>query len=81
MNYDHNKTVDYPNLMNYENLENNPISLVNESNYKKPEINHLNSELVTKTIDKNISIENKDSYNQKNMDIIIIFIFLILYIL
>ena len=52
MNYDHNKTVDYPNLMKYENLENNPISLVNENNYKKPEINHLNSELVTKTIEK-----------------------------
>ena len=71
MNYDHNRTVDYPNLINLDNIENNPISLVNENNYKKPEINHLNLGLDTKTIEKNISIENKNSYTQKNLDNII----------
>ena len=54
MNYDHNRTVDYPNLINLDNIENNPISLVNENNYKKPEINHLNIGLDIKTIEKNL---------------------------
>ena len=35
MNFDQNKTVVYPNLMKYEKIENIPISLVNENNYKK----------------------------------------------
>ena len=41
MNYDHNKTIIYPNMLEFEKIKNTPISLVNENNYKKPEINHL----------------------------------------
>ena len=68
MNYDQNKTVVYPNLIEYEKIENNPISLVNEENYKKPEINHLNIGLETINVEKNNSDENKNINNQQNIN-------------
>ena len=68
MNYDQNKTVVYPNLIEYEKIENNPISLVNEENYKKPEINHLNIGLETINVEKNNSDENKNINNQQNLN-------------
>ena len=60
MNYDHNKTIVYPNLIEFEKIENQPISLVNENNYKKPEINHLNIGLDTINVEKNNLLEHKD---------------------
>ena len=68
MNYDKNKTVVYTNLIEYEKIENNPISLVNEENYKKPEINHLNIGLETINVEKNNSDENKNINNQQNIN-------------
>ena len=56
MNFDQNKTVVYPNLVEYDKIENNPISLVNENNYKKSEINHLNIGTESLNIEKKISI-------------------------
>ena len=68
MNYDQNKTVVYPNLIEYEKIENNPISLVNEENYKKPEINHLNIGLEAINVEKKNSDENKNINNQQNIN-------------
>lgn len=71
MNFDQNKTVVYPNLVEYDKIENNPISLVNENNYKKSEINHLNIGTESLNIEKKISIENQvdndDIINKKQI--------------
>ena len=69
MNYDQNKTVVYPNMLEYEKIENNPISLINENDYKKPEINHLNVGLDTINTDKITHNENKNTSILKNTDI------------
>ena len=78
MNFDQNKTVVYPNLMKYDKIENIPISLVNENNYKKSEINHLNIGSETLNLEKNNSIDNKndnintlkkiDTYKDKKLE-------------
>ena len=77
MNFDQNKTVVYPNLMKYDKIENIPISLVNENNYKKSEINHLNIGSETLILEKNNSIDinnnintlkNIDTYKDKKLD-------------
>ena len=71
MNFDQNKTVVYPNLVEYDKIENNPISLVNENNYKKSEINHLNIGTESLNIEKKLSIENQvdndDIINKKQI--------------
>ena len=71
MNFDQNKTIVYPNLVEYDKIENNPISLVNENNYKKSEINHLNIGTESLNIEKKISIENQgdndDIINKKQI--------------
>ena len=69
MNYNHDKTIVYPNLnlLEFEKIENQPISLVNENNYKKPEINHLNIDLDAINIQNNNSNENKNINIEKNL--------------
>ena len=69
MNYNHDKTIVYPNLnlLEFEKIENQPISLVNENNYKKPEINHLNIDLDAINIQNNNSNENKKINIEKNL--------------
>ena len=69
MNYNHDKTIVYPNLnlLEFEKIENQPISLVNENNYKKPEINHLNIDLDAINIQNDNSNENKNINIEKNL--------------
>ena len=78
MNYDHDKTIIYPNMISINKIETNPISLVNEEYYQKSEINHLNT-IKTKnseiTNNKNEIIKNnqddeiKSDSNEDNKDI------------
>ena len=64
MNYDHNKTIIYPNMLEFEKIKNTPISLVNENNYKKPEINHLAINAETINLEK-INYNEKQYNNEK----------------
>ena len=64
MNYDHNKTIIYPNMLEFEKIKNTPISLVNENNYKKPEINHLAINAETINLEK-INYNKKQYNNEK----------------
>ena len=83
MNYDHDKTIIYPNLLSINKIEANPISLVNEDYYQKSEINHFNtiktknSEMINDNVsDENNKINkneenksNKNNLNEENKDI------------
>ena len=64
MNYDNDKTIIYPNLLNVNKIETNPISLVNEDYYQKSEINHLNTHYNLKT--RNSESNNNISYSKEN---------------
>ena len=68
MNYDHNKTVIYPNMVEFDKIKNNPISLVNENNYKKPEINHLALNSETINLDKINYNENQYFNGKQNIN-------------
>ena len=67
MNYDHEKTIIYPNMLSIDKIETNPISLVNEEYYQKSEINHFNT-IKTKN-SENINISNENINNNKENEI------------
>ena len=58
MNYDHDRTIIYPNLLSMNKIETNPISLVNEDYYQKSEINHFNT----------IKTKNSENFYDNNSD-------------
>ena len=64
MNYDHDRTIIYPNLLSMNKIETNPISLVNEDYYQKSEINHFNT-IKTKN-SENFYDNNSDENNRIN---------------
>ena len=72
MNYDHDRTIIYPNLLSMNKIETNPISLVNEDYYQKSEINHFNGQINLKDNenDKNSkkSEEIKNEVNKDNLN-------------
>ena len=59
MNYDNDKTIVYPNMLEYNKIESNPISLVNDDYYQKSEINHLNIQLKNKSNESNFNNTNE----------------------
>ena len=54
-------------MLEFEKIKNTPISLINENNYKKPEINHLAVNAETINLEK-INY-NEKQYNNENQNL------------